>query len=435
VTTFWCESAALENGVTTSLRIEQTAGIITGVEPGVPARPEDVVLSGLVLPGLANGHSHAFHRALRGRTHAGGGTFWTWREEMYRVAGRLKPDNYFELASAVYAEMVLAGYTAVGEFHYVHFRSDGRPYADGSTMEDALVAAADSAGIRLTLLDTLYLGRGVGDATLEPAQRRFADASVAAWADRRDSIEVGPLARVGTAIHSVRGVSPQLFAEVGAASTGRPLHAHVSEQPAENEAALAATGRTPTQLFAEAGLLGPDFTAVHGTHLRASDIQTLGGSACTVCFCPTTERDLADGIGPAMALVEAGARVSLGSDQNAVIDPFEELRGLEMDDRLASGQRGRFTPAELLTAASANGYRSLGWNGGRIEVGAVCDLVALSLSSPRTAGAALDQVWLAATAADVTTVVVGGVVRVAGGEHVLGDVGALLRDAIGRLDS
>jgi formiminoglutamate deiminase len=433
VSTFWCESAVVRGAAETSVRIEHENGIITAVQTNAPRQAGDAELAGLVLPGLANSHSHAFHRVLRGRTHAGGGTFWTWRERMYRVAASLSPDTYFELATAVFAEMVLAGYTVVGEFHYVHHQSDGTPYPSGPAMEDAVVAAAERAGIRLTLLDTLYLGSGVGAAALEPSQRRFADASVEAWAARRDSVTVGPLARIGAAIHSVRAVPPALIARAGALSVGLPLHAHVSEQQAENVASLADTGRTPTELFA--GVLGPLFTAVHGTHLTAHDIRLLGDSASTVCFCPTTERDLADGIGAARALREAGAKLSLGTDQHAMIDPFEELRGLEMHERLGTGERGRFSPSELLAAASVNGYASLGWDGGTIEVGAVCDLVCVATMTPRTAGTALDQLWLAATAADVSTVVVGGVVRVSNGRHALGDVGRLMSDAIGRLNS
>jgi len=432
---FWCEAAIVGGKVERSVRIEESDGIITAVETGAQARVGDTPLIGLVLPGLANGHSHAFHRALRGRTHADGGTFWSWRERMYRVAERLEPELYQRLATAVFAEMLQAGYSAVGEFHYVHHRADGTPYAGGPEMEQAIVAAADAVGIRLTLLDTIYLGGGFDGASLEPAQRRFADESVAAWTQRRESIVVGPLARVGAGIHSVRAVPSSLFAEIAAATIGLPLHAHVSEQPAENAAALEATGRTPTELFARAGILGSDFTAVHGTHLSETDIALLGATGSTVCFTPTTERDLADGIGPASALRDAGARLSLGSDQNAVIDPFEEIRGLEMDDRLASGERGRFTPAELLVAASANGYTSLGWNGGRIEQGGVCDLVVITLSTPRTAGSHADQAWLAATSADVTTVIVGGVQRVTDGRFLGEDVGGMLRDAIGRLDS
>jgi formiminoglutamate deiminase len=434
VSAFWCEAAIVGGGVERSVRIEEADGVITAVEPTSQARPGDIPLVGLTLPGLANGHSHAFHRALRGRTHGDGGTFWTWRERMYEVAAQLEPAQYEKLATAVFAEMLLAGYTVVGEFHYVHHRTYGTSYPNGAEMEQAIVAAAAAAGIRLTLLDTIYLGDGVGDSPLSDAQRRFSDVTVEAWAERRDSIEVGRLARIGAAIHSVRAVPPTLFAEIGAASVGLPLHAHVSEQPAENAASLHDTGNTPTELFAKAGLLGPEFTVVHGTHLSATDIALLGETRSNVCFTPTTERDLADGVGPATALRASGALLTLGSDQNAVIDPFEEIRGLEMNARLASGVRGRFAPAELLAIASTNGYSSLGWNGGRIEVGALCDLVVVATSTPRTAGTDAEQLWLAATAADVTEVIVGGITRVSAGGYLAGNVGTMLDDAIGRLD-
>lgn len=439
MTAFWCEQAVVGGAVIRSVRIEERGGVITAVSPDAYPRDGDTRLAGLVLPGLANGHSHAFHRALRGRTHADGGTFWTWRDQMYRVAGSLEPESYFELATAVFAEMVLAGYTLVGEFHYVHHRRDGRPYETAAAMEDAVVAAAARAGIRLTLLDTLYLQGGLtasgADVPLADAQRRFSDGTVERWTARRSATHFGAMARAGVAIHSIRGVSPSLFGEVRDVTMGLPVHAHVSEQPAENAASLAAWGATPTGLFADAGFLGDSFTAVHGTHLNDEDLRLLGESHSTVCFCPTTERDLADGIGPAVTLRDAGARISLGSDQNAVIDPFEEMRGLEMDERLASGERGRLSPEQLLTAGTAAGYLSLGWEGGRIEAGAVCDLVAIAMSTPRTAGAAPDQAWLAASAADVKTVVVDGVVRVDDGRHPLGDIGALLGTAIGALQS
>jgi formiminoglutamate deiminase len=432
MTVFWCERAVVDGQVLASVRIEEQGGVITSVEEG-DREADAIVLPGLVLPGFANGHSHLFHRALRGRTHGGGGTFWTWREEMYRAATALDPDSYRELATAVFAEMVLAGYTVVGEFHYLHHQPDGSPYATPTAMEDAVVEAASIAGIRLTLLDTLYLAGGTGRALLSE-QRRFSDGSIAAWVTRRNAVVFGPLARSGAAIHSVRAVPAVLLREAATLSRDRPLHAHVSEQRAENDEAIAAHGGTPTELLAASKVLGPNFTAVHGTHLTEHDIQLLADSHSTVCFCPSTERDLADGIGPATALRDAGTTLSLGSDQNAIVDPFEELRGLEMDERLDSGQRGRFTPMELLEVATSAGYASLGWDGGRIQVGAVCDLVALSLSTPRTAGARPEQAWFAATASDVTDVIVGGEARVRDGHHLLGDVGALLSAAIERLD-
>lgn len=204
---------------------------------------------------------------------------------------------------------------------------------------------------------------------------------------------------------------------------------HLSEQPAENEACQAFYGCSPTELLAAAGVLGPASTAVHATHVSATDVATLGRTRTNVCFCPTTERDLADGIGPARALSDAGCRLSLGSDQHAVIDPIEEARALEMHERLSSRERGRFSPKELLDALTD--HAGIGWpNAGRLEVGATADMVAVRLDTVRTAGTVPEQVLLSATAADVDTVVIGGRTVVEAGCHRLGDVGALLDAAI-----
>lgn len=437
MTAFWCEQAVLSGEVRRRVRIVSAGGAIVSVEQDAASAAGDVLLRGVVLPGIANAHSHAFHRALRGTTHADGGTFWNWRTAMYALAARLEPESYGRLATAVFAEMVLAGFTAVGEFHYVHTRRDGTPYEDAD-MERALLAAAEAAGIRITLLDTLYLRGGLDSCgssmPLAPHQRRFSDGSVAAWAERRSRIPGSPTALVGAAVHSTRAVGAGDLAEFRAATAGtKAVHAHVSEQPAENEQVRAATGRTPTQVLAAAGLVDSAFTAVHATHLDDHDIATLGDARATACFCPTTERDLADGIGPARRIVDAGAALAIGTDQHAVVDPFEEVRGVEMNERLASGYRGRFAPRELLTAATADGYRSLGWTGGEIEPGALCDLVAIDLGSVRTAGSSADQVWLTATSSDVTDVIVHGSVIVRDGRHRLGDVGALLGEAVDAL--
>jgi cytosine/adenosine deaminase-related metal-dependent hydrolase len=210
---------------------------------------------------------------------------------------------------------------------------------------------------------------------------------------------------------------------------------HVSEQLAENEACLAAYGRTPVQLLADAGALGPDTTAVHATHLASTDVEMLGSSRTAVCFCPTTEADLADGIGPARELLDAGSPLSLGSDQHAVVDPLVEARALEHGERLRTGQRGRISPEELVTALTSAGNAALGWpNAGRIEQGAPADLVAVRLDSVRTAGCLPAQVMYAATAADVHTVVSNGrVIAVDGHHELLGDVGLLLRESIEEL--
>lgn len=354
-----------------------------------PADETAVRLPGLALPGFVNDHSHAFHRALRGRTQRGRGTFWTWREQMYAVAERLDPDSYRTLATSTFREMLGAGYTSVTEFHYLHHRPDGTPYAAPNAMREALEQAAADAGIRLTLLDTCYLSSGFGK-PVEGVQVRYSDGTAEAWAERAGD---GP-----AAIHSVRAVPrDQLHVFRGR----EPLHVHLSEQPRENEDCLAAYGVTPTRLLHDEGLLGPGTTVVHATHLTDDDVALLGESRTNVCVTPTTERDLADGIGPARRLDDAGCRLTIGSDSHAVIDPFEELRGLEMDERLATRERGHWTAAELL---------DIGTRGARIAVGEPADLVTVDTRSPRTADTGDDEntVVFAATGADVTHVVVGG---------------------------
>ena len=432
----WFEHAALHDGVRADVLVTIDNGSIASVESGVPPGGDVEQVLGLTLPGLANAHSHAFHRALRGHTHGGAGDFWTWREQMYQVAARLTPDNYFDLARATFAEMVLAGYTCVGEFHYVHHRPDGSRYDDPNAMGAALIDAARESGIRLTLLDACYLRGGPGT-PLTPAQVRFSDGDVQAWADRVDLLVDDDDVRIGAAIHSARAVDADSIAAIAnhAGRRAMPLHAHVSEQIAENEQIHGEHGCTPTALLAAAGALSPRFTAVHATHLVPTDIDALAAAGCTCCFCPTTERDLADGTGPSAELGDAGVRLAIGSDQHAVIDPFEEMRAIEMNERLRSMRRGTHSAAELLMAGTANGYRSLGWdNGGAIAVGQLADLVTVSLDGVRLAGystdALLDAVVFAGLAADVTDVIIGGATIVRGGAHATIDVASELRRSI-----
>ena len=425
MTGYHAEYAWIAGAVARDVLIEVAEGRITAVTPGAP--PAGERLSGLVLPGFANAHSHAFHRALRGRTHGGRGSFWSWRDQMYAVAGRLDPDSYFRLARAVYAEMALAGITAVGEFHYLHHGPDGVPYAEPNAMGHALIAAAREAGIRITLLDTLYLTSGVDGKPLEGVQRRFGDGDLDGWSERTERLRAEPHARIGAALHSVRAVPAEVMATFAVRTDGQPVHVHLSEQRAENEQCQAVHGCSPTELLDRHGVWQPATVAVHATHLSARDIEVLGGRH--VCFCPTTERDLADGIGPAHRLAGVGARLSLGSDSHAVIDPFEEIRGLEMNERLATERRGHFAPAELLEAAAD--HAAIGWpDAGEIAVGRRADLVAVALDSVRTAGAAPDQAVFAATAADVTRVIVDGRTVVAGGRHATIDVSRALMEAI-----
>jgi len=431
---WWAEQAWLWDGPNSDVLIEAVDGRITAVTTGVLAPDNAVRLSGLVLPGLANAHSHAFHRALRGRTQHDKGDFWTWREQMYRVASCLDPDSYLQLATAVYAEMAMAGVTAVAEFHYLHHSPDGTPYADPNAMGNALIEAAKRAGIRITLLDTLYLTAGVHGEALQGPQLRFGDGDLDTWSDRVSLLTAADHARIGSAIHSVRAVPVEALAGFTAAAPRGPIHAHLSEQVAENAACMERHGLTPTGLLHEHGLLGERLTAVHATHLTRADIGLLGSSSTGVCLCPTTERELADGIGPGRALSDAGSPLSVGTDSHAEIDMFAEARGVETHERLASQRRGNLSPSALMHAATVAGHYACGWSdAGEISVGYRADLVAVRLDSPRTAGIDPSAVVFAATAADVTDVIVDGRAVVAEGRHLHLNVGAALTKAIGAL--
>jgi formiminoglutamate deiminase len=440
---FHAELAWLGDQVAADVLIEIDGERLTTVTRGVPAPPDATRLAGLTVPGLANAHSHAFHRALRGRAQGGRGTFWTWRDQMFRLAGRLDPGTYRALATAVYAEMALAGVSCVGEFHYLHHDRGGRPYGEPNEMGEVLIAAAAAAGIRMTLLDACYLAGGFGE-PLEGPRLRFGDGSAGNWARRVDALHsiVGKdgrtHVRIGAAIHSVRTVPREQLRAVAAWARERqaPLHVHLSEQPEENDACQEAYGMTPTRLLAESGALGPRTVAVHATHLAPADLGLLGATMTGVCMCPTTERDLADGIGPAADLRRAGSPVCLGTDQHAMIDMFEEARAVELDERLRTRERGHWTAGELLAAATCNGHYGLGWpEAGRIEPGSYADLVTLGLDSVRLAGTApayaAAAAVFAATSADVRHVVVSGKQIVRDGRHLLlPDVSGALSAAV-----
>lgn len=464
---YFCENAWLGGPTTERDVLVRVRGAwVESVEVGAAAPPGATRLAGLTVPGFANAHSHAFHRALRGRVQAGRGDFWTWREQMYEVAAALTPDNYFRLARAAFAEMALAGITAVGEFHYVHHALGGGRYADPNDMGAALLAAAAQAGVRITLIDTCYLENSPGSPPQGP-QSRFSDGSATAWAERVAALRglAGPgrtpakgrtspaarrpgapgaaegelpAARLGVAVHSVRAVPPAQVALVAAYARHNdvPLHFHLSEQAKENDLTQAAYGLSPTEVLDEAGALGDMSTAVHATHLSVSDVSLLSGSRTSVCMCPTTEQDLADGTGPARALAFGGSSLCLGTDSHAVVDPFLEMRGLEYDERLASGLRGNWPAHELFRAVTAAGHAAIGWPGaGTISAGAVADLVTIDIGSPRLAGAVEDHLLeltaFAACAADVHHVVNAGRTVVAGGRHLLiDDVAGALRSAV-----
>ncbi len=432
-TRYWCELALV--GEPSAGRVERDVVItldsdrISEVTAGVARRsaPDAQLLKGVTIPGLANAHSHAFHRALRATTEQGGGDFWTWRREMYDVADRLDPDSYLRLARALFAEMTLAGMTSVGEFHYLHHDADGVAYADPNEMGRAVVAAASSAGIRLTLLDTCYLSAGFGD-PLEGVQLRFSDGSVDAWVERFALLQPTAACKLGAGVHSVRALdAPSIEAVATTASALEvPLHFHLSEQRAENEGCVAVHGCTPAELLAARGALGPTSTAVHATHLTATDVGLLGSSATAICCCPTTERDLGDGVTAARLLARAGSPLCVGSDSQTIVDAFEEARSIELHERLVSERRGRHTPASLLAAATADGHRAIGWHeAGRIAPGALADFTTVSLDSLRLCGTeptgVVAALVFAAGAPDVSDVVIGGRRVVKGFEHQLVD--------------
>jgi len=424
--------------------IEVDRDRITAVIPDSGPRPSDAhLLEGLVLPGLVNAHSHAFHRVLRGRSEWARGTFWSWRNSMYALAERLDPESYEKLATAVYAEMALAGITTVGEFHYLHHGPGGVAYTDPNEMGRALLRAAGEVGIRITLLDACYLRAGFDEGPLSPAQLRFSDQSASNWAERvagllgqgdlagttRLAGLLGASSRIGVAAHSVRACDEVGLATVASLSSTEelPLHVHLAEQAAESRDCLAATSASPTGLLDEAGALGPRTTAVHAIDLQPADQNLLGLAHAGVCACPTTERELADGVGPFRALADAGVWLSLGSDSQAVIDLFEEARALELNERLEQKIRGIHTPAELFSAATRGGAYALGWQAGAIAVGGLADLISVDLDTPRLGGAdlrgdnpgeeLLARLIFAASAAEVRDVVIGGELVVTAGVH------------------
>ena len=435
MTAYWLERAWTGEGpVRSGVRVTVEDGVFTEVAEAEPDGAER--LAGLTVPGLANCHSHAFHRALRGRTQRERGTFWTWREQMYGVAARLTPDSYFELARATYREMVAGGITSVGEFHYLHHGLDGTPYDDPNAMGHALVEAAREAGIRIALLDTCYLAAGIGRAP-EGVQVRFSDGSADAWAERVSARWSGSTGTTSAGAPPCTRSAPSRATRCRSWPPGprRPPPRCTCTCPSRSRRTTPASqayGATPAAVLAEAGALGPRTSAVHATHLTDEDVRLLGLSGTRACFCPTTERDLGDGIGPSRRLLDAGSPLTLGSDSHAVVDLFEEMRAVELDERLATQRRGHWSADELLVAATRDGHASLGFDGaGRIEVGARADLVTLDTTSPRTAGTGADAgtAVFAATAADVVRVLRDGVDVTADPR----EVGAELDRVIGRI--
>jgi len=377
-------------------------GRIKLVTEGVPPPAGAVRLRGWTIPGLANVHSHAFQRWLRGEAESRGDDFWQWREMMFSTIGRWDPDTYREYATVVFREMLEAGITAVGEFHYLHHY--------GNRQGEALIAAAREVGIRITLLDACYLRGGLDGSPLEGEQQTFSDGTADQWAARVDELDDDDGVRIGAAIHSVRAVDPRSMRTVAAWARNRnaPLHIHLAEQPAEVEECLAVENCTPTQLLEREGVLGPDLTAVHAIHVTDADVALLGRHHVSICSCSTTERDLGDRVGPIGALVDAGSPLCVGSDSNVLIDALEEARGAELDQRRSTGRRVLIWPTALFRAITIDGMRALGWEAGELKPGRLADFVTIGRRPKQPTGIDLSYLIFCCSACDVNNVVVGG---------------------------
>jgi len=342
------------------------------------------VANDLLLPALATAHSHAFQRALRGDAQRPGpdGTddFWSWRTAMYRLADSLTPESIHRISLVAYRELARSGVRTVGEFHYVHHQPGGAPYADRTVLADAVIQAARDAGLRIALLRVVYARAGAGRPP-EGAQRRFADPSLDHALADTDALRAryagAADVRIGVAPHSVRAVPPAWLRPIAAyAGRALPLHMHVAEQPAEIAACLAETGRRPVELLAEHGVLGPRFVAVHATHLADHEHRLLGEASAFACLCPTTERDLGDGLPDVGGLRAAGVRLCAGVDSHVKSDPLEDLRGIELGERLRTRRRvtlraeGRTPAEELWRIGSIEGARALGFDdaGGTVAI-------------------------------------------------------------------
>jgi formimidoylglutamate deiminase len=384
-----------------------TSGSGILISGGVVAASADVAAETVdlpgkaLLPGFVNTHSHSFQRLIRGQSESrvmSGRDFWSWRGTMYHAAAQLDPQDVYDVARMAFLEMLLSGTTTVGEFHYLHNAPGGRPYDDPNLLSKQVIAAARSVGIRIVLLRSAYLRSGF-ELSPDPGQMRFFE-SAAAFLSSMEALEKEYPAdatdvRLGVAPHSLRAVPLRELKEIAAWTRHRklPLHMHVAEQIAENEACLREYGATPVALLSREGLLGPDFTAVHAIHINAEEIEQLAKSGATICSCPTTERNLGDGVIVADQVMGKGIRIALGSDSQAQIDPLEDARELEYHLRLDRQQRaildqiGKQTLAErLFDCATIHGASALGVSAGKFLPGSAADFITVDLDDLSIAG-------------------------------------------------
>lgn len=394
-----------------------------------------------MLPGLVNGHSHAFQRVLRGRaeyrTSAERDSFWTWRGAMYRAANRLTPEALYHASRMAFLEMALGGITTVGEFHYLHRAPGGQPYADRNELSLQVIRAARDVGVRIALLRSAYVRSGHGRAA-QPEQARFLTPDFEEFVADTEALRATAdptadgMAWVGIAPHSLRAVPLDYLRRAVAYARvwGLPVHMHVSEQPADVEACLAEYGLRPVELLARNDLLDVGFTAVHGIHVTGEEISGLASAGATVCACPTTERNLGDGTVPADQLTNARVPISLGSDSNVQIDLLEDARSLEYHLRLAKLERAVLTARHLFSCATEAGAASLFLKGGKLEAFQTADFFTVALDDPSLAGSdpesLLANVVFSAARSAIRDVIVRGKYVVRDGRHSSGD--AIVRE-------
>jgi formimidoylglutamate deiminase len=354
-----------------------------------------------LLPGFVNVHSHSFQRLIRGKSESrivSGKDFWSWRGTMYHAASQLGPQDVYDVARMAFLEMVLAGTTTVGEFHYLHNAPNGEPYDDPSLLSKQVIAAAQSVGIRIVLLRTAYIRSGY-ELPPDPGQTRFFESASTFLGNMnaliRDCSAPPSEVRFGVAPHSVRAVPLADLRKIAAWSrdNGLPLHMHVAEQVAEKTACKREYGATPVQLLSRERLLGPDFTAVHAIHISAEEIAMLAEANATICSCPTTERNLGDGIFAADRVMAAGINVAFGSDSQAHIDPLEDARELDYHLRLEHQERAILDPmasqtlaSRLFDCATAHGARALDLPDGGLAPGSFADFFTVDLNDVSITG-------------------------------------------------
>jgi formimidoylglutamate deiminase len=435
---FFAERALLPEGWAHRVLIEiGEDGVIIGVSPdGVAGDSERA--SGPVLPAMPNLHSHAFQRAMAGRTEHAAGTedsFWTWRKVMYGFVAKLDPDSLEAIAAQLYVEMLKAGYGSVAEFHYLHHDPDGRPYADAAEMSWRILAAARTAGIALTHLPVLYAAGGFGGVPAGDGQRRFLNDADGFLRIVERVLQAGKGAsdlRVGIAPHSLRAVPPALLKEVvtklHALLPGAPIHIHIAEQVKEVEECIAWSGARPVNWLLDHAAVDRRWCLVHATHMTEAETERLVKSGAVAGLCPTTEANLGDGFFPAVTYLAAGGRFGIGSDSHISVSPIEELRWLEYGQRLQQGKRnvlraekGGSVGEHLWRRAVEGGAQALGFAAGRIAAGYRADLIVLDAGCPTLAGltgdAFVDGLIFAGNINPVRHVMVGGRWVVWDGHH------------------